>query len=77
MPGGVDSFMRDRQVIMSVDGQESAPLEIITGLPQGSPISPVLFAVYVADIRQLKARLRTAEEFRLWTTSPGWLREWT
>ena len=47
-----DSFMRDRQVIMSVDGQDSAPLEVITGLPQGSPISPVLFAIYIADIHQ-------------------------
>ena len=44
--------MRDRRVIMSVDGQDSHPLEVITGLPQGSPISPVLFAIYIADIHQ-------------------------
>ena len=37
---------------MSVDGQDSAPLQVITGLPQGSPISPVLFAIYIADIYQ-------------------------
>ena len=45
-----DSFMRDRRVIMSVDGQDDDPREVTTGLPQGSPISPALFAIYIADI---------------------------
>lgn len=36
-----DSFMRDRRVIASVDSQDEAR-EVITSLPQGSPISPVL-----------------------------------
>ena len=45
-----DSFMRDRKVIMSVDGQDGEPVSVTTGLPQGSPISPVLFAHYVAEI---------------------------
>ena len=47
-----DSFMRDRRVIMSVDGQDGEPMamEVTTGLPQGSPISPALFAIYIADI---------------------------
>ena len=44
-----DGFMRNRR-IMSVDGQDSEPLEVTTELPQGSPISPVLFAIYIADI---------------------------
>ena len=47
-----DSFMRDRRVIMSVDGQDGEPISITTGLPQGSPISPVLFALYIADIHE-------------------------
>ena len=47
-----DSFMRNRRVIMSVDGQDSEPIDVTTGLPQGSPISPVLFAIYIADIHQ-------------------------
>ena len=45
-----DSFMHDRRVIMSVDGQDGEPMEVTTGLPQGSPISPALFAIYIADI---------------------------
>ena len=45
-----DSFMRNRRVIMSMDGQDDDPREVTTGLPQGSPVSPVLFAIYIADI---------------------------
>ena len=45
-----DSFTRDRRVIMSVDGWEREPMEVATGLPQGSPISPVVFAIYIVDI---------------------------
>ena len=48
--GWTDSFMRDRGVIMSVDGQDDDPREVTIGLPQGSPISPALFAIYIADI---------------------------
>ena len=47
-----DSFMGNRRVVMSVDGQDSEPMSVTTGLPQGSPISPVLFAIYIADIHQ-------------------------
>ena len=41
-----DSFMRDRRVIMSVDRQEYEAVSVTTGLPQGSSISPALFALY-------------------------------
>ena len=47
-----DSFMRGRRVIMSVDGQDGEPMEVTIGLPQGSPISPALFAIYIADIHE-------------------------
>lgn len=37
---------------MSVDGQDGESMDVTTGLPraQGSPISPVHFAIYIADI---------------------------
>ena len=44
--------MRDRRVIMSVDGQDGEPMDVTTGLPQGSPISPALFAIDIADIHE-------------------------
>lgn len=37
---------------MSIDGRDSDSTEVTTGLPQGPPISPVLFAIYIADIHQ-------------------------
>lgn len=43
-----DSFMRDRRVAMSVDGQDWE-MSVTTGLPQGSPASTVL---YIAEIHQ-------------------------
>ena len=45
-----DSFMRDRQVTMSVDGQDGGAVDETTGLPRESPISPALFALYITDI---------------------------
>ena len=44
------SFLSERRVRMVVDGQEGEEFEITTGLPQGSPASPILFAVYLAEI---------------------------
>lgn len=35
---------------MSVDGQDGEPVRVTTGLPQGFPISPVLFALCIAEI---------------------------
>ena len=47
-----DSFMRDRRVIMSLDGQDGEEMAVTTGLPQGPPVPPVLFAIYIAEIHQ-------------------------
>lgn len=49
-----DSFLRGRRVTMSVNGQDSEEMEVTTGLPQGSPVSPVLFAICIADIHEVE-----------------------
>jgi hypothetical protein len=42
----VESFMEERKVIMSMDGKEGDSMDVETGVPQGSPVSPVLFVIY-------------------------------
>ena len=44
--------MRDQRVIMSVDSQDGEEMSVTTGLPQGSSVSPVLLALYIAEIHQ-------------------------
>ena len=38
----VESFMEERKVVMSMDGREGDSMEVETGVPQGSPVSPIL-----------------------------------
>ena len=50
--GWAGSFMQDKRVSMVIDGQEEEDLEVTTGLPQGSSVSPILFIIYVSGIHQ-------------------------
>lgn len=64
---------KGRKVIMSVDGQESGAKEVATGLPQGSPVSPVLLRhIWQTYTRRWRGKWMTAEGFLLWMI----LREW-
>ena len=60
----VDNFMQGRNVVMSVDGQDGEAKEVTTGPPQGSPVSPALFAIL--SMVKLKGKWRTTAVFRLW-----------
>jgi len=46
----VESFMEDRKVIRSMDGKEGDSMDVETGVPQGSPVSPVLFVIYLSGL---------------------------
>jgi len=46
----VESCMDERKVIMSMDGKEGDSMDVETGVPQGSPVSPVLFIVYLSGL---------------------------
>ena len=48
--GRPELFMQDRSIVMSVDGQDGPAQEVTTGLPQGPPVSPVLFNLYIGEI---------------------------
>jgi len=47
--GWANNFMTDRRVKIVVDGQEGDEIEVTTGLPQGSAVSPILFAICIAE----------------------------
>ena len=38
---------------MSVDGQDGESTDVTTGLPQGLPTSPALFAIYITKIHEV------------------------
>jgi retron-type reverse transcriptase len=44
----VKSFLTERTTTLLVDGEESAPRQLAAGVPQGSPLSPILFLFYNA-----------------------------
>jgi len=46
----VESFMEDRKVIMSMDRKEGDSMDVETGVPQRSPVSPVLFVIYLLGL---------------------------
>ena len=46
----VDSFLTGRKIQLAFEGQCIAMTPVATGIPQGSPISPILFLIYIRDI---------------------------
>jgi hypothetical protein len=48
-----DSFMSNHRVEIIMNGEPELAIETNTGLPQGSPVSPVLFLIYIADLAAL------------------------
>lgn len=46
----VKSFLNERQVRLAFDGEIEEFTEVNTGIPQGSPISPILFLIYISKL---------------------------
>jgi len=49
----VRSFLSDRQVRLSFNGFKSDPIHISHGMPQGSPLSPILSALFTSPLLKL------------------------
>ena len=46
----VSSFLDDRVLRLAFDNSIEVFKSILTGIPQGSPISPILFLIYIRDL---------------------------
>jgi hypothetical protein len=46
-------FMEQREVVMVVDGKPTASRPMSQGIPQGSPVSPILLAIYTAELYEI------------------------
>ena len=44
------SFLTDRKIQLVIDGHDNKERAIETGIPQGSPVSPILFLIYISGI---------------------------
>jgi Reverse transcriptase (RNA-dependent DNA polymerase) len=42
--------MTERTTTLIFDGRESGPLQVAAGIPQGSPIPPILYLFYNAEL---------------------------
>jgi hypothetical protein len=46
----IESFLRNRKAALAFDGQTSEYLDIRAGVPQGSPLSPILFIIFASTL---------------------------
>ena len=44
------SYLEDRTSVLKFDDEMTEPIPIKAGVPQGSPLSPILFIIYIASL---------------------------
>lgn len=54
----LESYLTDRQQIIKFEGYKSKPIQVTSGVPQGSHLGPLLFIIYVNDISFILKKLK-------------------
>ena len=53
------AFLSNRSQLVSINGAQSSPKPVLSGVPRGSILGPVLFLLYINDITKcINANLR-------------------
>ena len=66
------SYLKDRSMIIEMEKLKGEEIKPTHGVPQGSPLSPLLFILYVSDIPELTKGVfisQFADDIAIWTTS--------
>ena len=71
----ISNFLYQRKLIISINSQLSDPITLTYGIPQDSPLSPILSILYVSAILQpLNAQVNLSQftdDIAIWAQAPG------